>query len=116
MLWLLTILTVLAGLWAFSGLGRSFLPEFNEGSLTINMVLTPGTSLRESNDLGFIAERALLSDPGVMSVGRRTGRAERDEHVLGVETSELEVRIRAEDPRTREQLYADIRERLQPVP
>lgn len=98
------------------GLGRSFLPEFNEGSLTINMVLAPGTALEQSDALATMAERALLDDPGVLSVGRRTGRAERDEHVLGVETSELEVRLSAEDPRTKDQVLSDVRERLRAVP
>lgn len=99
-----------------SRLGRTFLPEFNEGSLTISMVLAPGTSLADSDALGRMAERALLRDPGVLSVGRRTGRAERDEHVLGVESSEIDVRIRPEDPRSKEQIFADIRERLKAVP
>ena len=63
-----------------------------------------------------MAEKALLADPGVLSVGRRTGRAERDEHVLGVETTEIEVRISANDLRTREELFSDIRERLKIVP
>lgn len=107
---------VLAGGAGFLGLGRAFLPEFNEGSLTINMVLEPGTALAESDALAAMAERALLADPGVVAVGRRTGRAERDEHVLGVETSELEVRLRADDPRTKEALLADVRERLRVVP
>lgn len=107
---------VLTGVVAFAGLGRSFLPEFNEGSLNIAMVLAPGTSLDESNALATLAERALLADPAVVSVGRRTGRAERDEHVLGVETTELEVRLSREDERTREQLFGDIRERLAVVP
>lgn len=104
------------GLLAFMGLGRSFLPDFNEGSLAINMVLAPGTSLAESDALATMAERALIQDPAVLSVGRRTGRAERDEHVLGVETSELEVRLSAQDSRTKEELFADIRERLRAVP
>ena len=107
---------VVGGVVAFSGLGRSFLPGFNEGSMTINMVLAPGTSLSESNALATMAERALLADPAVLSVGRRTGRAERDEHVLGVETTELEVRISRKDQRTRAQLFADVRERLKVVP
>ncbi len=110
------VLLVIGGTVAILAAGRSFLPEFNEGSLTINMVLTPGTSLAESDSLATMAERALLKDPGVLSVGRRTGRAERDEHVLGVETSELEVRLRHEDPRTKEQVFSDIRERLKAVP
>lgn len=111
-----TLLFVGGGVGAFAGLGRSFLPEFNEGSLTINMVLEPGTSLEQSDALATMAERKLLEDPGVSSVGRRTGRAERDEHVLGAETSELEVRLNPADPRTKEQLFSDVRERLRGVP
>ncbi len=111
-----SLLLVIAGGAALWGAGRSFLPEFNEGSLTINMVLRPGTPLAESDALAKLAERALLADRGVVSVGRRTGRAERDEHVLGVETSELEVKLRSDDPRTKEQLFADVRERLKIVP
>ncbi len=111
-----TALIVIVSIVALFGLGRSFLPEFNEGSLTINMVLAPGTSLSESSALATMAERALLADPAVLSVGRRTGRAERDEHVLGVESTELEVRVSSEDSRTREQLFSDIRERLKIVP
>lgn len=111
-----TLGIVAAGAGGLLGLGRSFLPEFNEGSLTINMVLAPGTSLAESDALATMAERALMADPAVISVGRRTGRAERDEHVLGVETSELEVRLDARDRRTKEQVFSDIRERLKAVP
>jgi CzcA family heavy metal efflux pump len=111
-----TLAIVAAGAGGLMGLGRSFLPEFNEGSLTINMVLAPGTSLVESDALATMAERALMADPAVISVGRRTGRAERDEHVLGVETSELEVRLDAADRRTKEQVFSDIRERLKAVP
>jgi CzcA family heavy metal efflux pump len=107
---------VVGGAIALLGAGRSFLPEFNEGSLTINMVLAPGTSLAQSDALATMAERALLRDPAVVAVGRRTGRAERDEHVLGVETSEFEVRLHPGDERTKEQLIADVRERLRAVP
>ena len=109
------VLVVLGSL-GLLGVGRSFLPEFNEGSLTINMVLAPGTSLAESDALATMAERELLRDPAVLSVGRRTGRAERDEHVLGVESSEFEVRLNAQDPRTKERIFADVRERLKAVP
>src|SRR5690606_38026148 len=112
----LAIAALVGGLVGMAPLGRAFLPEFNEGSLTINMVLSPGTSLHESNALATLAERALMADPGVLSVGRRTGRAEQDEHVLGVETSEIEVRLAPEDERTREQIFSDIRERLKVVP
>jgi len=109
-------LVVAVGVGGLVGVGRSFLPEFNEGSLTIGMVLAPGTSLSESSALATMAERELLRDPAVRSVGRRTGRAERDEHVLGVESSEIEVRLNPDDPRTKEQVFADIRERLKAVP
>ncbi len=107
---------VVAGAAGLVGAGRSFLPEFNEGSLTINMVLAPGTSLPESDALAAMAEKALLGDPGVLSVGRRTGRAERDEHVLGVETSEMEVRLDRDDRRSKEEILHDIRQRLSVVP
>lgn len=109
-------IVVLLGGAGLLGAGRSFLPEFNEGGLTINMVLAAGTSLAESDALATMAERELLRDPAVLAVGRRTGRAERDEHVLGVETSELEVRLDPADERTKEQVFADVRERLKAVP
>jgi CzcA family heavy metal efflux pump len=113
---LATVVLVALGLVGLLGAGRSFLPEFNEGSLTINMVLAPGTSLEDSDALATMAERELLRDPAVVAIGRRTGRAERDEHVLGVETSELEVRLNPKDPRDKQRIFADIRERLQAVP
>jgi CzcA family heavy metal efflux pump len=108
-------LTIAAGIGALGFTGRSFLPEFNEGSLTIAAVTLPGTSLEQSNTLGALAERALLADPAVVSTARRTGRAERDEHVQGVEAAEIDVRLR-DDPRSKEQLLADIRDRLAAVP
>jgi Cu/Ag efflux pump CusA len=108
-------LTIVAGLVGLGFTGRSFLPEFNEGSLTIAAVTLPGTSLEQSDTLGTLAERALLADPAVVSTARRTGRAERDEHVQGVEAGEIDVRLR-DDPRSKEQLFADIRQRLARVP
>jgi Cu/Ag efflux pump CusA len=97
------------------GLGRSFLPKFNEGSLTIAAVTQPGTSLEQSDALARMAERELMEDPAVVSTSRRTGRAERSEHVQGPESSEIDVQLRADD-RTREELFEDVRERLSSVP
>ena len=73
--------------------GRSFLPEFNEGALTVSAVTVPGTSLADSNALGNALERLMLSVPEVTSTARRTGRAELDEHVQGVESAEIDVRL-----------------------
>ncbi|MCB9749631.1 MAG: efflux RND transporter permease subunit [Myxococcales bacterium] len=112
---LASALGVAAGVFYLGQAGRSFLPEFNEGSLTIAAVTLPGTSLEQSDALTALAERTLLADPAVVSTGRRTGRAERDEHVQGVEASEIDVRLRP-DARSKEQLLADIRERLASVP
>jgi HME family heavy-metal exporter len=96
-------------------LPRAFLPPFNEGTLTINLLLRPGTSLAESNRVGALAERLLLEVPEVTRVGRRTGRAELDEHAEGVHSSELEVGL-AETGRPRAEVVADIRSRLAVLP
>jgi CzcA family heavy metal efflux pump len=104
-----------AGVIAVSFVGRSFLPEFNEGSLTVAAVTLPGTSLAESDMLGTLAERAMLTDPAVVSTGRRTGRAEKDEHVQGPESAEIDVRLRP-DGRTKERVFEDIRAKLAAVP
>jgi CzcA family heavy metal efflux pump len=85
----LTIAAVVSGLF----LGRGFLPEFNEGSLSIKAVTLPGTSLDLSNKLGMRVEEVLLSHPEVRAVARRTGRAKLDEHAMGVEASEIDVTI-----------------------
>ena len=96
-------------------MGRAFLPSFNEGALVISAVTLPGTSLPESNALGQAIERLLLEVPEVMSTARRTGRAELDEHVQGVESSEIDVRLVA-DGRSREEVLREIRERLALIP
>ena len=87
-------------------MGRAFLPEFNEGSLTISAVTLPGTSLAESDALGRVVEQTVLSFPEVVSVARRTGRAELDEHAQGVESAELDVSIKMKDRNKREFLEA----------
>ena len=87
-------------------MGRAFLPEFNEGSLTISAVTLPGTSLGESDGLGRVVEQTLLSFPEVVSVARRTGRAELDEHAQGVESAELDVSIVMKDRNKKEFLEA----------
>ena len=96
-------------------MGRAFLPAFNEGALVISAVTLPGTSLEESNVLGSAIERLLLDVPEVEATARRTGRAELDEHVQGVESAEIDVRI-APGGRPRDALLEDIRERLSLIP
>ena len=98
-----------------STLPRAFLPPFNEGTLTINALFNPGISLAESNRVGLIAEKLLLEVPEVKSVGRRTGRAELDEHAEGVHSSEIEVDLAASG-RKRDAVVADIRARLGVLP
>jgi CzcA family heavy metal efflux pump len=96
-------------------MGRAFLPEFNEGALAISAVTLPGTSLEASDELGRSLERLLQNVPEVVSTARRTGRAERDEHVQGVESAEIDVRLR-ESERTREEVLEDVRTRLALLP
>ena len=100
-----------AGAWF---LPRAFLPPFNEGTLTLNMTFQPGISLAESNRLGAIAERLILGVPEVKSVGRRTGRAELDEHADGVHATEMDVDLRTGRPK--EEVLADIRRRVAVLP
>lgn len=99
----------------FSGLGRSFLPSLNEGSFTINLSTMPGISLEESDKIGRIAEQALLSIPEIKTVGRKTGRAELDEHALGVNCSEIEAPFEL-DGRSKDDVLADIRTKLAAIP
>jgi CzcA family heavy metal efflux pump len=107
-------LFVAAGAGFFS-MGRAFLPDFNEGSLTISAVTVPGTSLAESDTLGRAMEETLLAQPEVVSVGRRTGRAEQDEHAQGVEASELDVTLSMQG-RSKEEFLAALRKDLALVP
>ena len=92
-------------------LGRSFLPPFNEGSLTINISTMPGISLEESNKMGQMTEEILLGIPEIKTVARKTGRAELDEHALGVNVSEIEAPFEL-DERSRDEFLADVRKQL----
>src|SRR4029453_9287339 len=96
-------------------LPRSFLPPFNEGTLVLSLQYNPGISLAESHRLGFVAERLLAQVPEVRSVGRRTGRAELDEHAEGVPSREAGVALSAPE-RSKAEIYADIRDRLSALP
>ncbi len=104
----------LISLLVMSQLGRSFLPEFNEGSLVVSAVSLPGISLEESNKIGTQVEKALLSVPEIEITTRRTGRAELDEHSQGVNSSEVEAPFVLEE-RSREEFMADVREKLSGV-
>lgn len=96
-------------------LGTSFLPAFNEGTATINLLAMPGTSLEESDRLGELAEGLILSSPEVASTGRRTGRAEMDEHAEGVHYTEIDVDFR-DGGRARDEVLAEIRSNLARIP
>jgi len=96
-------------------MGRAFLPEFNEGTLTINAVTLPGTSLEESNRLGQMVESILLSFPEIKSTARRTGRAELDEHAQGVEAAEIDVGLTMQK-RSKEEFLQELRRGLTAVP
>lgn len=108
-------LAVVAAGATVPSLPRAFLPPFNEGTLTISMVLNPGISLAESNRVGFAAERLIMQVPEVKSVGRRTGRAELDEHAEGVHSSEIDVDLESFG-RSRAEVLADVRARLAALP
>ncbi len=116
---------VVVAIAAIPFFGREFLPPFNEGTATINLLAAPGTSLATSNTLGQAAERLLIAVPEVRSVGRRTGRAEQDEHAEGVHYSEVDVDFRSDEEmlalglghaRERSDVLADLRARLGTLP
>lgn len=106
------ILLIMASVGTLPFLGTEFLPPFNEGSFTINLIAPPGTSLEESNRLGTLAEKRMLEVPEVEYASRRTGRAELDEHVEPVSRSEIEVELKPDTKRSRDEIIADIREKL----
>jgi len=103
--------TLLITVVSMAFIGRSFLPTFNEGSFTITCSTIPGISLEESDKMALQVEKTLLEIPEVVTTGRKTGRAELDEHSFGVNTSEIEVPFELKD-RSLDQLLAEIRERL----
>ncbi|MBI4442420.1 MAG: efflux RND transporter permease subunit, partial [Acidobacteria bacterium] len=96
-------------------MGREFLPPFNEGTLTVNVIAEPGISLDESDAVGNLAELKILEVPGVLSTGRRTGRAELDEHAEGVHYTEIEVNLDVSQ-RDKDAIIADIRNKLSILP
>lgn len=96
-------------------LGRSFLPPFNEGSMTINVSTLPGISLEESDKIGRLAEEIILTTPEVVTVARKTGRAELDEHSLGVNVSEMEVPYKLQG-RSRNEMVRELRAKLTEIP
>lgn len=97
-------------------LGRSFLPSFNEGSFTINVSTLPGISLEESDKVGRLAEEMILSVPEVRTVARKTGRAELDEHALGVNVSEIEAPYILDKGRSRGEVVKELRSKLSTIP
>ncbi|MCI4645715.1 MAG: efflux RND transporter permease subunit [Hyphomonadaceae bacterium] len=117
--WKLLAALSIGGLIAASALlvtaGRSFLPDFNEGSLTISAVTLPGTSLEQSDELGQLVEEIILQQPEVVATARRTGRAELDEHAQAVSASEIDVALRMGE-RSKEEFLEDLRASFSAVP
>ena len=109
-----TIALFVVALGLFFTLGRSFLPGFNEGSFTVNVSSLPGISLEESDRIGRRAEELLLQVPEIQTVARKTGRAELDEHALGVNVSEIEAPFELKG-RSREAVAEDVRKKLSTI-
>jgi CzcA family heavy metal efflux pump len=106
---------LLIAVLALSRAGTAFLPEFHEGSLTVQANTLPGTSLAKSDEIGRRVEQILLAQPEVVATARRTGRAEYDEHVQGVEAAEIDVGLR-ETGRSRDELLAELRRQFSSLP
>lgn len=112
-----TVLMLLAAsAMLYLGMGKEFLPTFNEGSATISFASAPGSSLKQSNEVGKKAMELLLQIPEVKSVGRRAGRAERDDHVMPVSVNEFDVEFHSKGGRKREEVFAEIRKKLSTIP
>lgn len=109
-----TLSLFLVALGLFFTLGNSFLPSFNEGSFTINISSLPGISLEESDKIGRRAEELLLTIPEIQTVARKTGRAELDEHALGVNVSEIEAPFELKD-RSHSEVVAEVRSKLSTI-
>lgn len=111
----ISLVGVIAAGWAATQAGRAFLPEFNEGALTISVVTLPGTSLEESNRLGLTVERILLGHREIAATSRRTGRAELDEHAQDIYASEIDVRLEMAE-RSEAELLATLRDQFAAIP
>lgn len=111
-----TLILFIGTLIVIPFLGRSFLPEFNEGTLVVSAVTIPGTSLTESNNIGRRVEEILLEQPGISSTSRRTGRAELDEHAQGVNASEIDAKFTIPEGSSKEEMLTELREDLSVIP
>jgi Cu/Ag efflux pump CusA len=110
-----TCMLVTAAAMLYPSMGKEFLPTFNEGSATISLASAPGSSLAQSNEVGKKAVELLMQIPEVKSVGRRAGRAERDDHVMPVSVNEFDVEFHP-NGRERAVVFAEIRKQLQSIP
>jgi CzcA family heavy metal efflux pump len=118
-----SIAMLILAIFGINRMGKNFLPEFNEGALVVGLVTLPGTSLAESNQLARIVETTLMQHPEILAIGRRTGRAEEDEHVQGVEASEIDLTLDMEAPlrlglkqRSKAELLVALRKDLAGIP